>query len=204
VLLIHHNSRVVEKIRREGLTVREPSGKIVRRQVSIKQSISEEDDPDIGILTVKTYDTDKAARIQLKAMRHVPVITLQNGLGNVETLQRYLPSRFVLAGSTTEAAMTIAGGPVYHTGRGTTRIGELTGRVTARCLSIQKAFVESGFRTLVSRDILAVLWLKAIVNSAVNPISALGGVSNRQLLEAADLWHACVDVVREGIQVMSC
>lgn len=167
-----------------------------------KQSLSTKDDPDFVIITVKAFDTDEAARLQLKAASlNTTVLSLQNGLGNTETLQRYLHRRLIIAGSTTEGVTRIAPGIVNHSGTGTTWIGELNGTPTQRCAVIQTIFAESALRTVVSKNILGVLWLKAIVNSAINPISALTHSTNLELLKVPDLLNACIRVVREGMMI---
>jgi len=167
--------------------------------MQVEESLSSIDDPDVVVLTVKAFDTDEAARIQLKSGRlSTTVLTLQNGLGNVEILQRELSPRFVIAGSTTEGVTSVGPGVVNHLGNGTTWIGELNGKLTDRCASVKKLFHESGLRTLVSNNILGVLWLKAIVNSAINPISSLVGTTNEGLLKDPDLYDACIKVVQEG------
>ncbi|HEX4920853.1 MAG TPA: 2-dehydropantoate 2-reductase [Candidatus Bathyarchaeia archaeon] len=202
VLLIHHNKSVVARIRRNGVFVREQSGEISRQQMAVKQSLSTNDDPDFVILTVKAFDTDEAARSQLKSVElNTTVLTIQNGLGNTETLRRYLPPRSIIAGSTTEGVTRIAPGVVNYSGTGTTWIGELDGRLTQRCSIIQAILVESGLEANVSKNILGVLWLKAIVNSAINPISAIAHANNVELLEAPDLLNACNRVVREGMKI---
>lgn len=202
VLLIHHNKSVVTRIRRNGVFVKEQSGKNSRQLITVRESLSMKDDPDFVILTVKAFDTDEAARLQLKPTElNTTVLTIQNGLGNAETLQRYLNRRFVIAGSTTEGVTRIAPGIVKHSGTGTTWIGEINGRPTARCAVIQRILGESGLRTVVSKNILGVLWLKGIVNSAINPISALTHSTNIELLRIPELHDACIKVVREGMKI---
>lgn len=190
------------RIRRNGVYVREHSGEISRQQMAVKQSLSTKDDPDFVMLTVKAFDTDEAARLQLKpAGLNTTVLTMQNGLGNTETLRRYLPRRLLIAGSTTEGVTRIAPGIVNHSGTGTTWIGELNGRQTERCSVLQAILDESGLRAIVSKNILGVLWLKAIVNSAINPISTLTQTNNIELLKIPDLLNACIKVIREGMKL---
>jgi 2-dehydropantoate 2-reductase len=182
--------------------MREHSGGMSRQQMAIKQSLSAKDDPDFVILAVKAFDTDEAARLQLKSTGlNSTVLTIQNGLGNTETLGRYLSQRCVIAGSTTEGVTAIAPGVVNHSGTGTTWIGELNGKLTERCSVIQTILGEGGLRAIVSTNILGVLWLKTVVNSAINPISALEGTNNMALLKVPDLHEACIKVVREGMKL---
>jgi 2-dehydropantoate 2-reductase len=202
ILLIHHDSRIVDSIRRRGVALREPSGKTIRAHIDVKESLSRTDNPDFILLTVKAYDTEDAARHLRKVMGgRTPILTLQNGLGNIEILSRYFPKSIVLAGSTTEGALGTGPGTVTHAGRGWTWIGELHGKLTERSIMISDAFRHAGFRTIASRNIEGVIWSKAIVNSAINPISALARVSNGELNTSSSLMDVAMRLVREGIMV---
>lgn len=184
------------------MTLREVSGKTIRAHVDVEQSLSKKDKLDCILLTVKAYDTENAARRLGKTHEgRTPILTLQNGLGNVETLYRYFRRRDVLAGATTEAALATGPGSVAHTGKGLTWIGELDRKPTNRCSMIANAFRNAGFKTLVSEKIQGIIWSKAIVNSAINPVSALTRVSNNELLRNSDLKDAALGLVREGISV---
>jgi 2-dehydropantoate 2-reductase len=181
--------------------LREGSRK-VKAYVDARQSISEGDRLDFILLTVKAYDTETVARSLWKRLEgETPILTLQNGLGNVETLCRYFQKRNVLAGTTTEAALATGPGHVTHTGNGRTWIGEVDPKQTNRSNMIVNAFRRAGFATLTSKNIESVIWSKAIANSAINPISALARVSNNELQNSSDLKDAAVQVVREGISV---
>jgi len=160
------------------------------------------DDADLVLLTVKAYDTEAAARSLPKSIRsNIPVLSLQNGLGNIETLRRYLPAEALLAGTTTEAALQTGPGQVTHTGKGMTWIGELGRETSKHCGVIKNAFRKAGFRTQASRNIEGVVWSKAIVNSAINPITALARVPNGELLRIPHLRTISNETVSEGSAV---
>jgi len=202
IVLIHHNRQTVASIRNKGVTLKELSGRIIRRRVEVNQSLSERDHPDLVVLTVKAYDTEMAARsLKRQVGRKVPILSLQNGLGNIETLSRYFPASSIIAGTTTEAALQTRPGLIAHTGRGFTWIGEVTVRATKRCITIKKIFRNAGFRTETSSNINGVIWSKAIVNSAINPISALARVPNKDLLRIANLTDASRKLISEGLEV---
>jgi len=110
------------------------SGTNIRAHIEVKRSLSKKDHPDLVLITVKAYDTESAARPLRKSIRsNGPVLSLQNGLGNIETLRRYLPAESLLAGTTTEAALQTGPGQVAHTGKGMTWIGELGRETSKRC-----------------------------------------------------------------------
>ncbi|HYY90434.1 MAG TPA: 2-dehydropantoate 2-reductase [Candidatus Dormibacteraeota bacterium] len=202
VLLVHHDPRTVATIRKNGVRLKEVSGKMIRARIQIKQSLSFEDRPDLVLLTVKAYDTEEAARnLSKQVERDTPVLSLQNGLGNVEILLRFFQSSSFMAGTTTEAVQRIGPGLILHKGSGTTWVGGIGVRSASRSKEIARLFGDSGFKTRTSRNITGVIWSKAIVNSAINPISALARVSNRDIARIPSLREAALSLVEEGVLV---
>jgi 2-dehydropantoate 2-reductase len=202
VLLIHHDPGVVASIRRRGVVLSEVSGKTIRAHLDVEQSLTKKHEFDLALVTVKAYDTENVARLLRKALDgRTPILSLQNGLGNIETLRQYLPQTMLLAGTTTEAALRTGPGTITHTGTGLTWIGELDGIRTKRSRMIVDVFRKAGFKTLESMRIEDVIWSKAIANSAINPISALTRLSNRELLSVSELRNAVLRLAREGIAV---
>jgi 2-dehydropantoate 2-reductase len=164
--------------------------------------LSRADKPDLVLVTVKAYDSKAVASLLKKSsIRNVPVLSLQNGLGNVEELTRRLGAGSTIAGTTTEGAMTTGPGAVIHTGRGMTWVGEMNGKLSDRCLTIQGAFRKAGFSTIISNNIKGVIWAKAIVNSAINPISAITHVRNRDVRRIPELRGIASTAVDEGSAV---
>ena len=146
VLLVHHRRGFVRVIRRRGVRLRETTGRILRARIEITESLSRRDVVDLILVAVKAYDTRNVASMLSKsAGPETAILSLQNGLGNVEALSRKLGRKSVLAGSTSEGAMSLGPGDVVHTGRGRTWIGEFDGEVSNRCLAIRKAFRRAGF-----------------------------------------------------------
>lgn len=202
MLLIHHRRQVVNSVRRTGLTLIERSGKILRYRIRVKQFLSVRDNPDLVLLTVKAYDTESAA-IHLAGLLgdKTTVLSLQNGLGNIETLSKHLPRHEIMAGSTTEPALLIRPGVVKHTGSGVTWLGEYRRKSSKRSNLIKRIFRGAGFETEVRANIQRVIWSKAIVNSAINPVSALAGVSNGEILRIPHLKDAALKLLSEGMAV---
>lgn len=202
VLLIHHRRSVAASIEEKGVRIRELSGKVVRAHIQTRTRLSRLDKPDLVLVTVKAYDSEAVASLLKKSvMRNVPVLSLQNGLGNVEELTRRLGAGSTIAGTTTEGATTTGPGAVIHTGCGMTWVGEMNGKLSDRCLTIQGAFRKAGFTTIISNNIKGALWAKAIVNSSINPITAITRVRNGDVDKIPELREAASEVVDEGIAV---
>lgn len=202
VLLIHHRRNVAASIQEKGVRIREFSGKAFHVHIQTKTRLSRLDKPDLVLVTVKAYDSEAVASLLKKSVtRSVPVLSLQNGLGNVEELTRRLGAGSTIAGTTTEGAMTTGPGAVIHTGRGMTWLGEMNGKLSDRCLTIQSAFRKAGFNSIISNNIGGVLWAKAIVNSAINPITALTRVRNGDVSQIPELREIAAETIAEGMAV---
>ena len=201
VTLVGRNPRVVSVIRQKGVRVREGT-KSLTASVTAERSPADLSQVELVILAVKSYDTEEAAKIHRNRIGSgAPVLTVQNGLDNVEVLRKFLRRELVLGGATTEASLSVGPGKVIRTGRGRTWIGEPDNSLHQQCAAIAREFRKSGIRTGVTRNIRGVMWSKAIVNAAINPLSALTGMRNGLLAEFPEIREAMLGVVREGTAV---
>ena len=199
--LIHRDPSIVRAIRNNGVGLREIDNTLTRVRVPIRRGPTVLLGTDVLIIAVKAYDTKAMAE---SYRRMVPletsVLSLQNGLGNIETLQSVLKNE-VLAGSTTEGAFSLGPGFVVHTGRGLTVIGDPQGTKSDTGLRIKIAFENAGFQTKISSNMAGVLWTKAIVNAAINPLSGLTRLPNGALAKSAEIREIGFRVMEEGISV---
>ena len=92
-------------------------------------------------------------------------------------------------------------GSVIHSGKGLTVIGDLQEGNSGSSPRIKIAFDDAGFRTKISSNIRGVLWTKAIVNAAINPLSALTRLPNGALAKNAATREIALRVIDEGLLV---
>ncbi|WP_255169315.1 ketopantoate reductase family protein [Natrononativus amylolyticus] len=137
---------------------------------------------DLAVVTVKSFDTADAARA-LATGSVDAVCSLQNGMGNEETLARHLEAP-VLAGTATYGAVLAEPGRVTCTGRGEVVLGPREGGVSPVADRVGAAFSEAGLETTVSRSMPRKLWEKLAVNAGINPVTALARVDNGAVLES--------------------
>jgi 2-dehydropantoate 2-reductase len=202
-------SQHIRCIQQKGLQIR---GKThLTTMMSAVESITEISlTPDVIILTVKSYDTETACnQIRPLLQDGTLVVSLQNGLDNIEKIERIIGKKHILAGVTTHGAFFEKPGIIIHTGRGTTYLGELDGRPSKRLENLHRTFNEVGLVTQMSTDIIGEIWRKAIINSSINPLTAFFGCKNGYLLENPLLEKTveliCIESCRiaslKGIQV---
>ena len=138
---------------------------------------------DLVMIFVKSYDTAEASRAISPAVGgNTVALTLQNGLTNVETISRILGEDKVIAGVTSHGATMLGIGYIRHAGIGETVIGELKGNVSTRIELVASILRSAGFQTTISSNIYGSIWSKLIVNAAINPVTAITGLRNGELL----------------------
>ena len=178
VVLVERNHEEVRLVREKGLWLEGVSGDRLLHP-NIVAEASDAERVDLAFVLVKSYDT-RAAAETVKAVLSDGgiVLTLQNGIGNFETLNEALPGR-VLLGTTTMGAMTLAPGRFRHTGFGVTHLGEGDGKITDRARSVG-AIVEKikAGPVHVVDNAVGCVWSKLIVNAAINAPGTLLRVRN--------------------------
>jgi 2-dehydropantoate 2-reductase len=119
---------------------------------------------DLVLFTVKTYDTEAAARaVQPALASDTAVLTLQNGVDSVEQLSALLGADHVLAGAT-QIETTIREPGVIDQRSPFRKIwlGEPSGEITARVEAIAGALREAGAEVTVSPDPTLAIWEKFV------------------------------------------
>jgi 2-dehydropantoate 2-reductase len=124
------------------------------------------------------------------------VVSLQNGLDNIEKIEQIVAKNCIVAGVTTHGAIFSNPGVIRHTGKGKTILGELDGTRSKRLENIVRIFNEAEIETQVSNDIVKEIWGKVIINSSINPLTAFFNCKNGYLLENP-LLHKIVEAISE-------
>lgn len=198
--LLDHRPERAAQIDREGVTVERASETVVvpvpcRAFASGFRSVR------LAIIFVKAYHTEAAVEGLLGALDDsASVLTLQNGLGNYERIARSVPAEQVLAGATSSGATLLGVGKVREAGRGTIRLGSPFGR-HQRAQQAAKTLSGAGLACEVSASVDEVLWEKAVINAAINPLTALEDVRNGELLERDDLREPLRAITEEAAGV---
>jgi 2-dehydropantoate 2-reductase len=157
---------------------------------------------DLAIITVKAYHTQqliKKAKPILQKAHHI--LTLQNGLGNIETIAKTIPSQKILAGITTHGALFEKPGTIKHTGIGRTKIGPVCPSAKKTTQQITQILTKAGLPTTIAEDIRKEIWKKVIINSAINPLTTIFQCTNGYLLENPILEHILTTIIIESTEI---
>jgi 2-dehydropantoate 2-reductase len=184
-----------------GLTLTDHSGWRVRlapEQVEFTTKPAALARADVIALCVKSTSTAAAAKeIGRHARKGTLVVSFQNGVSNVETLQRLLKGRFEAVEAMVPFNIAYLGHGRFHKGVA----GELTAkdRPATRRLA-QKA--GSGPASLrLAEDMAAVLWGKLLINLN-NAVNALSGRTLLEQLRERDYRRVVAASIVEALEML--
>jgi 2-dehydropantoate 2-reductase len=184
-----------------GLKV-EDRGKVQIIPVKATTDVASAGKADLVLFFVKTYHAEKAVSDVWSIQKEETVfLTLQNGLGNEETICKKVNRKQVILGVTGQGATLLRVGHIRHGGAGKTYLGELDGKITDRATQIAQMFHRAGIETEVSSHIHDLVWEKLLVNVAVNALAALTGLKNGQLLDYPETVRLMEALVSEAVEV---
>ncbi len=156
---------------------------------------------DVALICVKANQTRTAAEGVRNLIGSEPLIlTVQNGLGNVEILEEILGRDRVLGGVTAEGATLLDTGHVRHAGQGETIIGS-EGPPEGPVSEIASAFNAAGFDTRTVDNISDLIWGKLIINVGINALTAITRLKNGRLPEIKGTKSVLKEAVREAVTV---
>ena len=192
----------VDAINRDGLRVDGANGEH-RLQLPAATQPDANETADIVLLFTDTNGTADAARTIAGILSPDGfVVTSQNGIGNVETLQDILGEGRVVGGSSMCSAATIGPGHVSLTHLGPTSVGEVGGGSSDRVDAFLAALEDAGFPSKPAPDIMAEIWQKFVVNCSANAVAAVTGLRSGEFVDVSDLMDYRVRVVEEVMAVL--
>lgn len=192
----------IEEIRKNGLHIQGIWGEHTIRHLNAVTKPPHECQ-DIIILTVKSFDTEDAAKDAVPMVgTNTIIVPIQNGLGNIETLSRIFGKDMVIGGMAIFGAILAGPGNVTVTVIASeTLVGELEGTLTSRVKIIAGMFNYTGIPTKVSDNIMRDIWHKAFYNIALNPLSAIFQVSYGQIADNRHTRWLAQQMIKEAFDV---
>jgi 2-dehydropantoate 2-reductase len=157
---------------------------------------------DFGIVATKAMHTDAAVAATAHAFAEGCVATVQNGLGNEQTIAAHVER--VIRGTTFPAGKVVEPGHVQWDVKGDTTLGPFDDRVAlGEVQQLADACTRGGMPTHAVADARGPQWRKVIFNASTNPIGALTGLTHGRVCERPDLRRLVSGLVDEGKAVAS-
>ena len=156
---------------------------------------------EFGIVATKSMHTRAAIENSAGIFKQGAVLTVQNGVGNEETIAEFVPR--VMRGTTFPAGHMVEPGHVAQDTGGKTWIGPFEAKPAARVEieTLASLLTESGMETLAMEDARGAQWTKLIFNAATNPIGALTGLPHGVACDQPMLRKVISGLVAEGVAV---
>ncbi len=196
----------MDKCAEVGMTFLSPDGDELITGFKTAYSAEDIGVQDIVILMVKATQTDGIMPSVMPCIgENTVVVSLQNGLGNDETLQKYLPAERILYGFGTIG--TELPEPAKCVSKPESGVIMRFGAVAESPLSarvgkyLEGCFIKGGCETVFETDIRPFVWKKAISNSGYNTLSCLTRLKVGEFLSCDEGCELIKSVWREGCEV---
>jgi 2-dehydropantoate 2-reductase len=180
VSLIEVLSERVRLIDKEGLWLQWPDGRRTHSKISITSNVNEVGVKDVVMIAVKGYHTRSAIESAMPMIgEDTIVLSVQNGLGNLEAIAGTAGPEKVVGGITAHSGMAVSMNEVrYVGGLGPLLvIGPYDGVFRPGFKDMVEQFQAAGLDVHTTSDINSVIWKKLIANVATNVVAALTGLT---------------------------
>ena len=157
---------------------------------------------DAAIVTTKTPGTSWAAEIAARILAPEGVaLTIQNGLGNYETLVEHVGHERTAVGVIYVGAQLV-NGELRATGPGKVELGRPRATAPrAKLDELAQLLRAGGMDVTLVDDAWPAVWRKLVTNAAVNPLSALIRRTNAELLADPSASRVADCLAREVARV---
>lgn len=201
IWLIDKSPERAKHIREKGIRIEGLS--TVSAVVDISTDPKEVGPCDLVMLCVKSYSTEDACKdIKGLISDKTFILTLQNGIGNVQVLDDYFGPERVIAGVTNHGATLLGQGHVRHAGKGDTIIGMSKGKTLGPVKDAANILTKSGLETKISKDIDSIIWSKLVINVGINALTGITRLKNGMLIKNGGARDILRNAVQEAVKII--
>lgn len=187
----------IDALRKNGARLIDTNGNELQFEVQATDDPRECVGTKQALVLVKAWQTERAAGQLTESLAEDGiVVTLQNGLGNYETLTRSLGPNRVALGTTTTGATLLGPGLARAGGEGVISIER-----NPALGPIEAALRSANFNVHIVEDAQSLVWGKLVINAAINPLTALLRVTNGELLNRPSAREMMGALACEAAQV---
>ena len=202
VWLVHRRREIVEALQRDGLRLDSPDGKSEHIEINATDDTRTIGPADLVLILTKSTDTGAAADASRVLLGPTTIVlTLQNGLGNLETIAHVLGAERTLLGMTYVGAALLGAGHARLTAAGQSFLGEPDGKRSERVEHLAHTFTEAALPTSGTDRLWEMVWGKLVINAALNATCALTGATGETALRSKTAKQWLGLVARETAEV---
>ncbi|MGX1961190.1 2-dehydropantoate 2-reductase [Levilactobacillus brevis] len=207
VTLIDNWSAHVDQINQAGLTVTTDDGVDHVYTMTAQHPEAVTDQFDLIILFTKTMQMDAMLQQLAPVLTNHPIVlTLANGIGNIETIERHVPKNQIVVGTTVWSSGLTGPGHITVTGTGSISLQAVVPDQFPNLADLITTLNAAGLNASAADNVLAAIWKKAGLNSVLNTyctlfdcnIGEFGALKNWQTLTATvlDEFQAAADAAQ--------
>ena len=173
VVLVDVSQAHIEAVNRDGLRLEADDGdRTVRLPAGRADAFT--DTVDLVVVFTKAAHTADGVRSVAHLIGPATwALTVQNGIGNVETIAERIPAERILFGMTNYPADLRGPGHVASHGSGEVRLWVAGGAGGARLETVRAALTRAGLPAVADPDVRVAIWEKVAFNAATSPVAAV-------------------------------
>lgn len=202
VLVLDNNPERAKRLSEGSLRLEGLGAASYKAKINVITDAKEAAGSDALFICVKSYDTESAVKsIKEIAKENTYVISLQNGLGNLQLIGEYIDPGKIIGGITWQRASLSEEGSVRHMIKGDTIIGQDSGKVLGAIRDISSLLNKAGFPTKISKDINSVIWSNLIIDVGINALGAITRLKTGMLVKNEYTREIMRRAVSEAVKV---
>ena len=157
---------------------------------------------DYILITSKAGDVEELLKLAKRFTNNdTRIIILSNGLGHIELGSQEFGSHRVIPATTTHGVWRKNPGSIEWAGLGAINLGKDRNSPKLEQLTkLISSFQAANLKPTWSDNGSNLVWSKVLINIAINPIAAITGQKNGELLEG-DMFETCTEVMLEAAKV---
>ena len=133
--------------------------------------------------------------------KETKILVLSNGLGHLELGIEEFGAHRMIPATTTHGAWRKNPGNIVWAGLGSINLGKIDNSPSFEDMTeLFSLLQKSGLNPNWIEDGKKLIWSKVLINIAINPIAAITGQMNGDLLES-EIFETCAEVMLEGARV---
>lgn len=200
VLAFEHFENKIEAVNKEGINLIE-DGEKTNYRFKVYQDGEYNKAVDIVLVLVKATQTEAALKANIGLIdSHTIVMSLQNGLGNVKDISKFVDPSNIIIGSSRVNVVNEDINTIKVLGNGLTYIGSVTNDMKD-VLTLKVIFDKAGFECETTDDIKTLVWDKLVMNSVINPLCAIFKCKIKVIYENKFIYQIAESLVEEAICV---
>lgn len=154
------------------------------------------------LVTTKAHQTRAAAEeITPIVPKSAVLISIQNGLGTEDILKDLYPENIVLRTITSIGVNRPQPGLIDFTCEGQINLGYNTEEEKEIAKKFLKLLTKAGLNAKVTNNIIGMVFSKVILNCALNPLTAIHNVRNKEIIKQEKLREEAIAIATEAWNV---